>query len=407
VGVDALYSNTMGLDNTATGTFALYHNTGVNVTGGPAVVGSYNTATGVFALYNNTTGNANTASGDSALGNNTDGNGNTACGSDSLASNTDGNGNTAGGFSALGSNTTGSSNTAIGIGALDHNTTGGANSALGVNALWSNTVAFGNSAIGPYSLYSNTTGGGNNALGLYALFDNTTGNNNIGLGYYAGHNLTTGDNNIDIGNLGTAAESSTIRIGRQGTQTATYIAGISGSVVTGPDVVVNSSGRLGVVASSARFKRDIRDLGAASSGLMKLRPVTFRYRDDPQGVRQYGLVAEEVERVYPELVTYGADGKVETVRYSMLTAMLLNELQKQSRENQRQAEQIKRLSAQVAELKAIFEQAMAAKNHPRVAAGSSPASSTPLRRAAGRPLRGHFPRWPSVIERENRFVAIR
>src|SRR5260370_9791630 len=155
-----------------------------------------------------------------------------------------------------------------------------------------------------------------------------------------GLKLTTGSNNIDIGTAGVKAESKTIRIGTEGTQTATYIAGISGAVVVGSDVVVAANGRLGIVMSSARFKRDISDMGGTTSGLMKLRPVTFRYKDDHSGTRQYGLVAEEVGRVYPELVTHAADGRVETVRYSMLTSMLLNELQKQARQAQDQAREL-------------------------------------------------------------------
>ena len=179
------------------------------------------------------------------------------------------------------------------------------------------------------------------------MFNNTTGSNNTALGFQAGYFLTTGSNNIDIGNLGVAADTNAIRLGRQGIQTATYIAGISGAPVTGSDVVVNSVGRLGVVLSSARYKRDIRDMGETSAGLKKLRPVTFKYKGDPQNVRQYGLVAEEVNQLYPELVTHGTDGKAETVRYSMLTSMLLNELQKQTTENERQAHQLEQESEQL------------------------------------------------------------
>jgi hypothetical protein len=130
--------------------------------------------------------------------------------------------------------------------------------------------------------------------------------------------------------------------------------------LTGADVVVSSAGQLGIVVSSARFKRDIRDMGGASAGLMKLRPVSFRYKNDPQGIKQYGLVAEEVAQLYPELVTHGADGKPETVRYSVLTSMLLNELQKQGRKSDRQAREIETLSAQVAELKASQQRQRAA-----------------------------------------------
>ena len=205
------------------------------------------------------------------------------------------------------------------------------------------------------------------------MFHNTTGSDNIALGYGAGSSLTTGAHNVDIGNLGVAAESNTIRIGTQGTQTATYIAGIFNSAASGGAVEVSNTGKLGMVLSSARYKRDIQDMGEASSNLMKLRPVTFRYKDDPQGIKQYGLVAEEVEKLYPELVIHSTDGQVQSVRYLTLIGMLLNELQKQaaglqkqakelhneSRKNAQQAEQIKRLSAQVADesfQRAAFEE---------------------------------------------------
>jgi hypothetical protein len=249
---------------------------------------------------------------------------------------------------ALSNNTTGSYNTATGESALRANDTGNFDTASGAWALGFNRSSY-NTATGASALLFNNNRY-NTAIGMEAL-TYSTGTYNIGLGYDAGYQLTVGNNNIEIANMGTAADTKTIRVGTQGTQTATYIAGVSGAPVTGADVMVNSSGRLGVVLSSAHYKRDIRDMGDASAGLMKLRPVTFRYKDDPHGLRQYGLVAEEVERVYPELVTYGQDGKVETARYSMLTSILLNELQRQSAENGRQTEQIVKLSTQAGELK--------------------------------------------------------
>src|SRR5262249_48413327 len=172
---------------------------------------------------------------------------------------------------------------------------------------------------------------------------------NIAIGYQAGYNLT-GDNNIEIGNLGAATDTNTIRVGKQGTQTATYIAGIAGSAVSGSDVVVNNSGRLGIVASSARYKRDIHDMGESSDALMKLHPVTFHYRDEGERTIQYGLIAEEVAPVYPELVVRDTEGRVESVRYSMLTSMLLNELQKQDRKNRQQAEKVAQLEERLARL---------------------------------------------------------
>jgi hypothetical protein len=178
----------------------------------------------------------------------------------------------------------------------------------------------------------NTTGQENTAVGVDAMLSNTTGSNNIALGYQAGSSLTTGHNDVDIGSLGVAAESNTIRIGTEGKQTATYVAGIFDSAVTGDAVVVSNTGRLGIVRSAARYKRDIHDMDEASSNLMKLRPVTFRYKDDPQGMKQYGLVAEQVRQVYPELVTYDGHGKLESVRYQELVPMLLNEVQRQQRD---------------------------------------------------------------------------
>jgi hypothetical protein len=239
---------------------------------------------------------------------------------------------------------------------LMKNTTGIDQTATGALALQNNTTGHHNTAHGLQALLNNTTGSFNTAAGLNALAFNTTGSNNVGLGFDAGFNLTTGSNNIDIGSPGAMKESNTIRLGIQGTHQATFIAGISGSAVTGTAVVVSNTGKLGIVLSSARYKRDIRDMGARSSNLMKLRPVTFRYQNDPERSRQYGLVAEEVARVYPELVSYGPDGKVETVNYLTLTSMLLNELQKRTAENRRltaknhrQAERLasveKRLSA--------------------------------------------------------------
>ena len=151
------------------------------------------------------------------------------------------------------------------------------------------------------------------------------------MGFNAGANLTTGNSNIDIGALGVAAESATIRIGVQGTQTRTFVAGISGSPITGTSVVVNSTGRLGTVASSQRFKDDIKAMDKASEAILALKPVTFHYKKevDPDGIPQFGLVAEEVEKVNPDLVARDAKGEVYTVRYEAVNAMLLNEFLKE------------------------------------------------------------------------------
>lgn len=240
------------------------------------------------------------------------------------------------------------SNTALGTGALSHVTTGSEDTALGFNALNSTAVGVVNTATGENALFSDTTGCHNTASGVQSLVNNTTGNYNIAIGYSAGSNLTTGDNNIDIDNVGIAGEAGSIRIGTKGVQARTFIAGINNApVLQGSPVLVNANGRLGIQVSSARFKRDIRDMGEASDRLMKLRPVTFRYKDDPAGTLQYGLIAEEVARVYPELVTYGADGKVESVAYHLFPAMLLNQMQKQIRENQRKDARIAALQQQL------------------------------------------------------------
>jgi hypothetical protein len=321
--------------------------------------GGSNTAIGASALANNTEGSSNTASGSSALANNTEGISNTATGSSALAKNTTGIFNTASGAAALLFNTTGSFNTASGEAALFENTSGSNNTASGRAALVNNTTGNSNTASGVNALVDNTTGSDNTASGRAALVNNTTGSNNIGLGFRAGFNLTTGNNNIEVGNEGVAGESGTIRIGTQGTQIKTFVGGIFGSMVTGDAVVVSNEGQLGIVMSSARYKRDIRDMGSSSDALMKLRPVTFRYRNDPSQQSQYGLVAEEVARVYPNLVSHDADGEVVSVHYHELVPMLLNEVQKQ-------AEQIRSLNAKISQdqaQRASFEQRLSALEH--------------------------------------------
>jgi Chaperone of endosialidase len=337
-GSDALFSNTTGNDNTASGFKALYHNT----------IGQYNTAIGIYALLGNTEGSYNTASGTGALGANSTGYSNTASGYGALNHNTTGNDNIAGGFYALYSNTTGDDNTANGFqamfentdgyenaadgtGALYKNTTGYDNTASGTQALFNNTFGYDNTASGSEALYNNNRGSHNTAIGSEALFNNT-GFSNIGLGVNAGSNIRGGSNNIEIGNAGTGDDSNTIRIGTNGTQTATYIAGISGTPMTGGaavNVVVSSTGQLGVRPSSARYKRNIQPLRELSSGLWQLRPVTFRYKQDPSGERQYGLIAEQVAKVYPELVVHGNRGEIETLQYDELIPLMLNEMQHQ------------------------------------------------------------------------------
>jgi hypothetical protein len=361
-GCGALHFNTTGTDNTAIGAAALVSNTtgSFNTAIGSEALeklrtGTGNTAAGAQALLFNKTGSANTATGLLALRSNTTGGSNTATGAQALVNNTTGSFNTAIGNVALVNNSTGTDNTAIGSLALLNNTSGGANTASGEGALYSNQIGFVNTATGAEALFHNTTGAFNTANGVFALFTNTTGNYNIAVGSGAGENLTTGNDNIDIGNVGVAAEASTIRIGTQGTHTRTFVAGISGTGLgSGVAVRVNASGQLGTAPSSVRFKQNIKPMDKASEAIHALKPVTFRYKRelDPEGVPQFGLVAEDVEKVNPDLVACDAEGKPYTVRYEAVNAMLLNEFLKEHRKNQKQ-------EATIAQLKQDFQSTFA------------------------------------------------
>jgi hypothetical protein len=359
-------------ENTAEGEDALFSLT----------TGGANTATGFDALYFNTTGDDNTATGDGALYLNTTGNLNTANGTGALFQNTTGNDNTANGTVALGSNTTGSSNTADGSSALNNNTIGINNTATGFQALAANTTGNYNTANGQGALFLNTTGVNNTADGQNALRGNTTGSNNTALGVSAGINLTRGSNNIDIFNRGVAGEANTIRIGKQGTQTTTFIAGISGATVpTGVAVIVDGSGHLGTTTSSARFKDAIKPMDKASEAILALKPVTFRYKHDldPEGIPQFGLVAEQVEKVNPDLVARDEQGKPYTVRYEAVNAMLLNEFLKEHREVQEQKATIAEFKKEIANLTAtVKEQAAQIQKVSAQVEASKPAPRTVL-----------------------------
>ena len=292
-GFEALSDNTTGEDNTATGFEALSDN----------ATGSDNTATGSWALTSNATGSANTATGSWALSDNATGNYNTATGSTALSDNTTGSDNTATGFEALNNNTTGNYNTAIGSNVLNSNVAGSRNTAIGVNAL-----------------------------------NNATGNYNVAIGVNAGTNLNNGNNNICIGNEGDADDSGVIRIG-SGTgdniQTSTYIAGVSGVPITAGSLApayISQYGQLGVQASSRRFKEAIEPLSSADESILQLRPVRFRYKDvGDHGAQplQYGLVAEEVAQIMPELVQLDEDGQPFAVKYQFLAPLLLAQVQQQ------------------------------------------------------------------------------
>jgi uncharacterized coiled-coil protein SlyX len=339
VGAAALLLNTTGSENTAVGVDALLNNT----------IGSSNTATGAFALNKNT-GNVNTATGAFALFNNTDGGANTATGVNALSNNTSGYQNTATGYAALASNTTGDDNTANGVDALASNTIGGLNTAVGFFALSFNTTGSSNTAMGYQALLGTTTGSENTAVGAYAL-DSHNGTGNTALGFFAGAGFSTGDNNIAIGYnvFGVAGESNTIRIGNADI-TDTYISGISGTTVaSGAAVLVDSSGHLGTLTSSKRFKEEIRPMNKTSEAIFSLEPVTFRYTKeiDPHRTPQLGLVAEDVEKVNPDLVVRDKEGKAYSVRYDQVNAMLLNEFLKEHRKVAEQESTITQLKSTV------------------------------------------------------------
>jgi trimeric autotransporter adhesin len=342
-GQSALFSLTTGSANTAVGWLSLRSltegrfNTAIGAGALLSNIGEVNTATGAGALLFNTTGGNNTANGVLALFNNTMGFNNTACGSGALLTNMIGNGNTATGFHALFSNSTGNANTAMGEDALSSNTTGERNTAMGADAL----------------LLS--TGNSNTGIGDGALQNNSTGIDNTALGTSAGFNATTGSNNvyIGVGMQGVAGESN-----------ACYIASIFGQTsASGTTVVINSDNKLGTTTSSKRFKQEIKPMDKASDALFSLKPVSFRYKKeiDRQGLPQFGLVAEEVEKVNPDLVVRDKEGNPYSVRYDQVNAMLLNEFLKEHKKVEKlegvvaslaatvkaQAAQIQKVSAQL------------------------------------------------------------
>jgi trimeric autotransporter adhesin len=329
--------------NTAEGQTALFNLT----------TGGYNTAIGYLSLSSDTTNSFNTAVGAGTLLANTEDQ-NTAIGAGALLSNTIGASNTANGAFALFNNTVGFNNTANGVYALLNNATGNDNTAHGEEALLTNTTGGANTATGVGALGHNTTGNFNTAHGYLALVGNTIGNNNVALGALAGESLTTGSYNIDIGNNGIAGEANTIRIGDDNHQGATYIAGVYGVAVSGLTVVMDSSDHLGTVASSRRFKNEIKPMDRASEAILSLKPVSFRYKKeiDPAETSQFGLIAEEVEKVNPDLVVRDKAGKPYSVRYDQVNAMLLNEFLKEHAT-------VQELKKEIADLKAGLQKVSA------------------------------------------------
>jgi hypothetical protein len=223
---------------------------------------------------------------------------------------------------------------------------------MGKDALINNTTGSSNTAAGSVALRNTTTGLNNTAVGGGALAGNSTGSGNIAVGILAGISLTTGDNNIDIGNAGVSGEANTIRIGHEGTQTSTFIAGINTASVMGTAVEVSADGQLGTVPSSERFKKDISSMEKASETIMLLRPVTFHYKTDAQNIPQFGLIAEEVAKVNTALVVCDKEGKPYSVRYNQINAMLLNEFLKEHHK-------VENLEAAIAKQHKDFEAALA------------------------------------------------
>ena len=357
IGDAALYVNTTGTSNTATGSSALQGNTN----------GGFNTATGASALLHNDTGSYNTATGTAALAANTTGTGNTATGFQALFVN-NASGNTADGYQALSNNTAGYANAAVGDRALTANIDGAQNTAVGSTALFSNIGGAANTGVGYGTLFVNTSGGGNTAVGFNALFA-TTGGNNTALGYLAGSSATTGSNNVYIGGgiEGVAGESN-----------ACYIASIFGQTsASGLPVYINSNNRLGTATSSKRFKEDIKPMERASQALFALKPVTFRYKKeiDQTGLAQFGLVAEEVEKVNANLVVHDKEGKPYSVRYDQVNAMLLNEFLKEHNKVEKLEDTVTNLvatmKAQAAQIQKVSAELESTKRTQQVALNSA------------------------------------
>jgi hypothetical protein len=314
----------------------------------------FNTAEGQNSLFNLTTGSANTAVGWLSLRTLTGGSFNTATGAGSLLFNT-ADSNTAVGAAALLLNTTGTLNTAVGTDALVYNDSGLRNTAVGAFALFNNTIGGNNTAVGNFALNSNTTGFNNTAVGLNALVNNSSGDANTAVGRSAGLSVT-GSGNVCIGDevQGDAGVDDTTWIRNINTTNFPFIAGTNNYVT-----VRMSDGALGwtTVVSSRRYKEDIKPMDKASEALLALKPVTFRLKGelDPNHRPQWGLIAEEVEKVNPDLVDRNNKGEVESVRYDAVNAMLLNEFLKEHRKNEEQEATIADLRSTIAQQRSDFE----------------------------------------------------
>jgi hypothetical protein len=365
-GTNALLSLTSGAANTGVGWSALLSvttgsfNTGIGAGALALNTADSNTATGAAALLLNTTGHNNTANGTASLVNNSDGDFNSAFGAFALNNNVDGSANTAVGSQALMTNSGGTSNTAVGANALFTNT-GSGNTAVGDSALVFNNAGSGNTATGALALFNNTIGNQNIAYGNGALSNSTegssntaigdsalllaTGNDNIGVGASAGSGVTTADNVICIGAAGSDQSNSC------------YIGNIFAQEVAldGVAVLVDSLGKLGVQISSRRFKEEIQPMNKASEVILALKPVTFHYTSDAKNTPCFGLIAEDVAEVNPNLVVRDKNGEILTVRYDQVNAMLLNEFLKEHRKVEQMEKQIEALTAGLQKVSAQLE----------------------------------------------------
>jgi Chaperone of endosialidase len=351
-GAGALFSNTTGVGNTATGAFALLDNT----------IGNYNTANGQLALFTNSTGVQNTASGVNALRSNTIGSNNTASGVNALFNNTNGVENTADGVNALFNNTIGHDNTAIGFRTLFTNSAGFNNTAIGSGALLNSNSA-GNTGVGAGALIANTTGDNNTATGAGALGSNAGGRLNTAVGAGALASNTSGSGNIALGvsaGIGSFTANGVICIGADGANVSNscfigHIRGVTTANANAIPVLIDSAGQLGTMSSSRRFKKEIKPMDSASESILALNPVTFHYKSDNTATPQFGLIAEEVAQVNPDLVVRDEDGQIYTVRYDAVDAMSLNEFLKEHRKNEEQENTIAELKSGMTALAATVK----------------------------------------------------
>ena len=336
----ALLGLTTGTYNTAVGAYSLFRDTAAN----------FNTGVGAAVLLSNTA-DENTAIGAGALLSNTTGAGNTASGAFALLNNSGGDHNTANGWHALLSNTTGAGNTATGFNALNSNTQGQSNTADGLATLFLNTTGQSNTAVGFAALQFNSEGNQNTAIGGQSLTANTTGRRNVALGFSAGQNVVSAENVICIG-YGISGEN---------VSDSCYIGNIFNKAsVGGAAIYVNANGKLGISTSSRRFKEQITPMEEASEALFALKPVTFRYTKeiDSAGTSQFGLVAEDVENVNPDLVVRDKEGKAYSVRYDQVNAMLLNEFLKDHRKVEEQSRKLQQQETTMARQRKDFETAI-------------------------------------------------